>query len=242
MTQTITRRSRFFGSVATVTRRSYAVLILLVSVSLVTSAFSEDVVIFASGETPKVEAGKIYRLKIRPTPTSKIVFIDFHAAAGKDADYVPIEKVTQSVGGNLPWTEDARLDVKIADFDLDGNLEIQVLAGWGTGGSWYSYYRWDGKRYIHWNEPEDLGINNFDLAKKIAITFGRSGPATSTTVFHIKNGHFVKFQREIYDQAKSRRDLVPKGIPDDAYVLIEEEYDGARLKSRHVQKKSPEED
>ena len=196
-----------------------------------------EVEVFDPQHPPEVEAGKIYRLKIRPTPKSKMVSIDFHAGKGAEDKFVPIETITQGQGEELLKDEDARwLDVEVADYNLDGITDFRLLAGWGTGGSWYSYYRWNGKRYIPWDEPENLGINFFDFAKKTAVSQGRAGPSWSKTLYHIRGGRFHQFKAMIFDFAQNRREIIPNDIPDDEHVFIVEDYDGKRLKKRVVKR------
>ena len=196
-----------------------------------------EVETFDPQHPPKVEPGKIYRLKIRPTPKSKVVFIDFHAGKEAENEFVPIETTTQGNGEELLKDDEARwLDVEVADYNLDGTTDFRLLAGRGTGGSWYSYYRWNGKRYVPWDEPADLGINFFDLAKRIAVSRGRSGPSWTETLYHIRGGHFQRFKTMIFDFASGRREIIPKDIPDDEHVFIVEDYDGKRLKKRVIKR------
>jgi hypothetical protein len=194
-----------------------------------------EIIVFDLNDKPEIEAGNIYRLKIRPTPRHAEVFLDFHANWEAGASFPRITSITQSHGPELSvGDETGSLYIEVADYNLDGSLDFRFGAMHGTGGSWFTYYRWDGRRYVSWDEPENLGINSFNLKARAATARSRAGPSWEETDYHIRRGHFIKFSRTIFSQAQFQRELVPETIPDNDDVYIDEKYDGQRLKSRHI--------
>jgi hypothetical protein len=139
-------------------------------------------------------------------------------------------------------TEAGVVHVDFEDYNGDGYLDFRVPSSWGTGGTWYQYFRFNGKRYVPWKEPADLGINHFDPKTKTATAFGRSGPSHKATFHKVVRGRFLLTGREIYDQAKEVRKLVPKEIADEDYVLIKEDIRNGKVVKRTVTKDNPWED
>ena len=131
------------------------------------------------------------------------------------------------------------IGLEIDDYDGDSYLDFRLVTNSGSGGTWYSYYRYDGKQYVEWEEPGRLAINSFDKEKKIAVAFSKSGPAHLSTSYTLVGRHFVKIGREIYDQAKNLREHVGKEIGDNEYVRINETVEDGKVTKRTVTKDNP---
>ena len=102
------------------------------------------------------EPGKKYRLVIEPCgnlPPGNLLFV----AAEDAADPTP-------ESGGKPWTGISHIEadweevpvsteagvvhVGVEDYDGDGCLDVRIPSTWGTGGTWYTYLRFDGSRYV----------------------------------------------------------------------------------------------
>ncbi|HEX8311566.1 MAG TPA: hypothetical protein VF614_09635 [Chthoniobacteraceae bacterium] len=198
---------------------------------------------------PLPEPGKQYRLVVHPGKKAKpitLLFVADTSVAREPTEetngkrWTGFDSLIQVGFGELPMsTEAGVVHVDVEDYNGDGYLDFRVPSNWGTGGTWYHYFRFNGKRYVPWKEPAELGINHFDLKTKTATASARSGPSRHTAFYKIVGGRFLMTGREIYDQAEEIRNLVPKEITDEEYVLIKEEIRNGKVAKRTVTKKNP---
>lgn len=228
---------------------AYALILMMLGAANSTSA--DEVVPFNLKKPPLPEPGKKYRLVLEPGKKAKPVVLLFVADPDVDSSNEPsdesggkrwtgISAIVQSGQEELPVeTDPGVVHLKLGDYDGDGYLDFGIPTTWGTGGTWYEYFRFDGKRYVPWKEPGELQINSFDPKTKTAKAFSRSGPSYLSTTYKIENGRFIKTKREIFDQARSIRDLVPGDIGDEAYVLVVEEIKDGKVVKRKVSKREP---
>lgn len=189
----------------------------------------------------------VYAFSIKPTSKSKPFTIRLHAekeAFAKDQSEEPysgIAKVTvtspEGKTTDLPFgqTDIGVPHTYVGDFDFDGDLDFRIIDGWGTGGSWYVFYRFHEGRYEHWLEPEELGINHFDEKGKEAIASGRSGPEQRSTYFEFKNGHFSRVRFEAILLKTSLPEFKDKNVGDWISALVKEEYKDDKLIKRTVE-------
>lgn len=120
----------------------------------------------------------------------------------------------------------------VADYDRDGFLDFRVLSGWGSGGSWFNYYRFDGSKYVEWKEPAELGTTFLQPEKYYACAAGRAGPSWAASHYRIENGGFVLYERERY----------PENVPESDDVLITDTVRKDRVVHRKVEVRNPWED
>lgn len=214
----------------------------------VPSGRAEEVLDFTVDKPPLVEVGKKYRLVLHPGKDARPVSLIFMASGevfGEDEGkkWTNVETLIQEGHGELPIESQGGVQhVDVVDYDNDGYLDFRTIAGWGTGGSWYNYYRYDGKKYVVWEEPMELGINHIEPEKAFASSHGRSGPCWSAAYYNITGGHFVLYETELFNQAVHRRELVPKEVPDNHYVLITETIEKNRIVYRKIEVSNPWED
>jgi hypothetical protein len=132
---------------------------------------------------PLIEPGKRYRLLLHPGREAKPVTLIFVAGKevlgeGDGKKWTDIETLIQEGVGELPIeTQGGVPNIDIADYDGDGYRDVRIVARWGTGGTWYNYYRFDGKKYVPWEEAMDLEINDIASEKAFASASSRSGPS-----------------------------------------------------------------
>lgn len=107
-------------------------------------------------------------------------------------------------------------EIHIEDYDCDGDLDFRVISAWGTGGSWYSYFRCDGSKFVPWEDPENLGLNSHISDGEIAAT-GRSGPEYHAIYYEVKNGRFNKVRVESIRLKSSLPEF--KELKDDSFVV-----------------------
>lgn len=209
-------------------------------------AVAQETEVFDLEEPPLPEPGKRYVLAIEPGKDAKPVRLIFVAGTdpyGTTDDgkvWTNIDSLIQEGVGKLPIeTEGGVVYTEVADFDLDGYRDLQVLSHSGSGGSWYNYYRFDGSKYVSWPEPEELGINVIQPENSYAAAFSRSGPCWFARYFRIENGHFVLYGRDVFEQARNVREMIPAGVPDSHYVRITDRIRGDRVVHRKVEVENP---
>lgn len=191
--------------------------------------------------------GNVYAFSIQPTPKSKPFTIRLHAEKetfAKDQagePYAAIAKVTATApDGTVTELPFGQTDIgvphtDVGDFDFDGDQDFRIIEGWGTGGSWYVYYRFKDGLYEHWEEPEELGLNHFDEKGKEAVSSGRSGPENSSTYFEFKNGHFSKVRVEAIRLKNSLPEFKDKEVGDWTSALVKEDWKDGKLIKRTVE-------
>lgn len=170
----------------------------------------------------------VYKFRFAPRASEPKVVVRLHTDKDNrqklkaDESYAPISRITVT-------TEDGTIsdlafsptdygvpEIHIEDYDCDGDLDFRVICSWGTGGSWYSYFRCDGKKFVEWQEPEELGLNTHISDREIAAT-GRSGPEYHATYYEVKNGRFVKVRLEAIRMKSSLPEF--KELKDDTFVV-----------------------
>lgn len=207
-----------------------------------------DVEDFDPKHPPLPEIGKKYRLVINPGRNAKPVSLIFQAGNevfGEEngKKWTNIQTLVQEGGGNLDLESQGGIpDIDIVDYDGDGYLDIRVIAGWGSGGSWYNYYRFNGKRYVRWLEPQRLNISSIRPEESLAISYGRSGPCWAASYFQMRGTRFILVKKERYDQVLHCRQFVPSCVPDSNYVLITETISKNRIVHRNIKLSNPWED
>jgi hypothetical protein len=181
----------------------------------------------------QAEPGKKYSFTIRPRRDKPPVTLLLATAD----DGPEVERIIQPNGDEIAVESDmTSIALQIDDYDADGDLDFRLATNAGSGGTWYAYFRYDGKQYAEWEEPSRLGINTFDKEKRVATAFSRSGPSYLSTSYKLADGHFVAIARETRDKAKNLREHVEKDIPDDAYVVIKETLEEGKVTKRSVTK------
>jgi len=211
--------------------RPVALTLIIVLFAAVISG--DEIREFDLNHPPAPNPGETYRLTIQPNKGTKPVTL---LLVGSE-DSPGIDTIIQPDGSELSVsTELATVDLQIDDYDVDGSLDFRIATNTGTGGTWYQYYRFKGKRFVEWNEPAQLGINFFDKKKGLAVASGRSGPTYHRDFYKLIRGHFVLVGREMYDKARDHRKVVPKEIGDDDYVLIKETIKNGKVTERTVKK------
>ncbi len=179
-------------------------------------------------EKPTVlKPGAVYKFSFAPQPNEPKVDVRLHTDKDsgqkiKDGEsYAPISRITvtaaDGTSSDLAFspTDYGVPEIHIEDYDGDGDLDFRVICAWGTGGSWYSYFRCDGKKFVEWQEPEDLGLNTHISVGEIAAT-GRSGPEYHAAYYEVKNGRFVKVRVEAIRMKSSLPEF--KELKDDTFV------------------------
>ncbi len=172
--------------------------ILLVTSSL---GIAEDVP-FDPTKPPLLKPSSVYSFSITPQEGLKPATVRLHSEAGdqfkttEGIAYAPIEKISIMQGDSEYDLEYDYVDVgvphmDIADFDGDGFLDFRIITAWGTGGSWYCYYRFRDGNFKRWTEPEEIGLNGLP-DKGLVAAFGRSGPESSAVLYQYKDGRFQK--------------------------------------------------
>jgi hypothetical protein len=210
--------------------------------------FAGDIEDFDPQHPPLPEIGKKYRLVINPGKKAKPVALIFQAADevfGEEngKKWTTIQTLVQEGGGNLEFESQGGIpNIEIVDYDRDGYLDFRVIAGWGSGGSWYNYYRFNGKRYVPWLEPQRLNISSIRPEESLAVAFGRSGPCWAASYYRMRGTRFTLFRKERYDQASFCRAVVPLNVPDSHYVLITETVSKNRIVHRNIKLSNPWED
>lgn len=221
-------------------------IVVLLAILLQTSLGSaEETVPFDLENPPKAQPGKVYRLEISPGKDAKKVVLHLTTTTEKTTEpneepWTAISKITEVGHVEHPIDNDFQtLRLEVADYDGDGYQDFRFPTSSGTGGTWYGYFRFDGKHYVPWPEPEELEINDFDLKTRTATASSRSGPAYLTNHYKIEGGKFIHTARETFDKAEALRDRVPKEIADSDYVLIVEKIEKGVVVSRKVTKREP---
>jgi len=223
-----------------------ACLLLAVVAAVMGYAWAGDLEDFDPRNPPLLEVGKKYRLVIHPGKKARPVTLIFQAGDEGlgDQDGSKRKKIlSQEDYGTLSFDLDGTVPtVDIVDYDRDGYLDFRVVAGWGTGGTWYNYYRFNGKKYVPWLEPQRLGINSIRPEESLAVSSWRCGPCWSASYYRMRGASFILVKKERYDQASYLRRLVPCSVPDSNYVLITETISKNRIIHRNIKLSNPWED
>ncbi len=218
-------------------------IIAFLIISVVSAA--ADTIPFDPDKPTLLAPGKQYSFKIKPNKDSPSVFVnlcaentsEFKTAEGES--YAPIETIKIISGRDtyeLPYdhTDTGVPHINIADFDGDGALDFRIISAWGTGGSWYCYYRYHNGRYERWKEPEGLGLNGLPKDGRITAS-GRSGPETRSIHYRINNGKFIKSKVEetrLKNEMPEFKDLKSGHF---TFVHVSEEWESSRLIRRIVE-------
>lgn len=180
-------------------------------------------------EKPTVlKPGSVYKFNFSPKAKGGKVDVRLHTSNELDQKtvngdpYAPIDRITVTApDGTVSDLAFSPTDygvphIHIEDYDCDGDLDFRVICSWGTGGSWYSYFRCDGNKFVSWQEPEELGLNTHISDGEIAAT-GRSGPEYHATYYEVKNGKFNKVRVESIRMKASLPEF--KEIKDDSFTV-----------------------
>lgn len=224
--------------------RFFQILPLAFLISARVWAAVEAAIPFDPGEELWPEPGKEYQLTIKPGKGAKPVHIVFTAGTEIEGEnrgkpWSLIDRAFLAGVGDLPICIDGRPRVEIADYDGDGYQDFRMLTDHGSGGSSYAYYRYNGKKYVPWEEPTSLGINRIDPAKHLAIASGRAGPCWRRNTYRIQGTHFILIEREAYDEARELRPLVPTTVPDTHYVQVIEKIEREKIAHRKIIEMNP---
>lgn len=225
-----------------------ACLALAVFAALIFHARAGDFEEFDPKNPPLPELGKKYRLVINPGKKARPVALIFQAGnevLGEDngKKWSNIQTLVQEGVGPLDFDSQSGIPrIDIVDYDQDGYLDFRIVAGWGSGGTWYNYYRFNGKRYVSWLEPERLNISSIRPEESLAVAFGRSGPCWSASYYRMRGARFTLFKKERYDQASYYRQFVSSSVPDSNYVLVTETISKNRVVHRNIKLSNPWED
>jgi hypothetical protein len=203
-------------------------------------ARAEELLRFDPKSPPLPEPGKRYELILEPGKGAKpvsLIFVAGDETYGEEGGraHTNIVELIQEGHGELPIVNNPGVtEVEIVDYDNDGYLDFKVLASWGTGGSWYNYYRYDGEKYVEWREPAALEINQIEPENALAVSRGRSGPSWSERYYHMKGASFILFKTEVFSEASYHQEIVPAEVPDNHYVLIEQKIENNRIIHRKI--------
>ena len=203
--------------------RSWCLLAILAA----TFSHAEELVFDVENPTV-LKPGAVYKFSFNPQKKGDKVDVRLHTSSeagvkiANDEPYAPIDRiiVTASDGtvSDLAFspTDYGVPHIHIEDYDCDGDLDFRVICSWGTGGSWYSYFRCEGNKFVPWQEPEDLGLNTHISDGEIAAT-GRSGPEYHATYYEVKNGRFNKVRVESIRMKSSLPEF--KELKDDSFIV-----------------------
>jgi len=189
--------------------------------------------------------GKTYSFVIVPEKDAMELRIRIHAESTNEhksedgSPFAPIEKLTVAQGDmiyELPYsyTDVGVPHIDIADFDADGDLDFRIITAWGTGDSWYCYYRFRENRYERWNEPEELGLNGMP-DNGLMNANGRSGPESSSVSYKFKDGRFQKQRVEAILLRESLPGFKDEKMDDFESASVIEEWDDTRLVRRVIE-------
>lgn len=221
-------------------------LLLIVLVALTCHAGTGNIEDFDPQHPPLLEVGKKYRVVISPGKKANPVVLIFQSAeeyVGENGGNKRNKVLSQEDSGSLSFDLDGFVPtVDIVDYDRDGYRDFRVTAGWGSGGTWYNYYRFDGKRYVPWLEPERLNITSIRPEESLAVSFWRSGPSWKMLSYRMQGARFILIKVESYGVASESRKLLPSSIPDGHYVLITETIAKKRIVHRNIKLSNPWED
>lgn len=172
-----------------------ACLLLAVVAAVTGRAWAGDIEDFDPRNPPLLEVGKKYRLVIHPGKKASPVTLIFQAGdeGQGDQDGSSRKGISSQEDSRTLWFDlDGTVPtVDIVDYDRDGYLDFRVVAGWGTGGTWYNYYRFNGKKYVSWREPQRLGISSIRPEESLAVSFGRSGPCWAASYYRMRGARFT---------------------------------------------------
>ncbi len=218
-----------------------SLVILLASVS---ALIAEDLP-FDPKKPELLVPGKTYSFFITPQKDAKAVRIRLHAETSSDfrsdagSPFAPIDKLTVEQGDKhyelaYDYTDVGVPDMDVADFDGDGDVDFRIIMAWGTGGSWYCYYRFHDGHYERWSEPEELGLNGVPDNGFLTAN-GRSGPESSSVSYKFKNGRFQKQRVEAILLRDSLPEFKDEKMADFVSASVIEEWDDTRLVRRVVE-------
>ncbi|MCB1204809.1 MAG: hypothetical protein KDN18_11165 [Verrucomicrobiae bacterium] len=217
---------------------------LVLALALVGVAFGEDLS-FDPKKPVLLVPGKTYSFVITPRKDAKEIRIRLHAEASSEfrsedgRPFAPIDKLSVEQGDEryeltYDYTDVGVPHMDIADFDGDGDLDFRIITAWGTGGSWYCYYRFHDGRYERWEEPEELGLNGMPDNGFLTAN-GRSGPEFSSVSYRFKDGRFQKQRVEAILLRDSLAEFKDKKMANFVSVSVTEEWDDTRLVRRVVE-------
>jgi hypothetical protein len=192
--------------------------------------------------------GSVSVFTISPSQKTPKITVRYYAETKADLtmktpegqQYAPIMKITATTSAGqmveLPYsyTSFGVPHTYIADYDCDGFLDFRVISDWGTGGSWYCYYRFDGTNYVHWTEPEDLALNG-DMVDGEISSHGRSGPSSHSTYYRVEKGRFVKVRHESIRMKQDLPEFKDDKNDDFVVVRVTEDWKAGRLIRRTIE-------
>ncbi|MBE2179219.1 MAG: hypothetical protein IAE97_01990 [Chthoniobacterales bacterium] len=187
----------------------------------------------------------VYSFPVSPKEGTPHAMVRLHTEATEDFKdssgraYAPVEKISVVHEGteyylDYEYENVGIPGVEIADFDGDGFNDFRMLSNWGTGGSWYCYYRFEDGKFHRWSEPEDLGINGLPADGLISAD-NRSGPESISVFYRFKDGIFQKQRVESILLKSSIPEMADLKGDDFLTVRITEEWDGDRLLRRTLE-------
>lgn len=217
---------------------------LILLLAMISAAVAEDIP-FDPKKPELLMPGKTYSFVIVPQKDARELRIRLHAESSdeyKNEDgrrFAPIDKLTvvqEDKTYDLPYdyTDVGVPQIDITDFDGDGDLDFRIITAWGTGGSWYCYYRFREGRYERWNEPEELGLNGIPENGFLTAN-GRSGPESSSISYKFKDGRFQKQRVEAILLRDSLPEFKDEKMDDFVSASVIEEWDDTRLLRRVVE-------
>jgi hypothetical protein len=212
------------------------------ALAFLTITASADELPFDMQKPGLLSPGSVHSFTITPSDKTPKITIRYHADSEADLimktpegnEYAPILKISATTTAgktvDLPYsyTSYGVPHTHVADYDCDGFLDFRVISDWGTGGSWYCYYRFDGTNYVRWPEPEALALNG-DIVNGETSSHGRSGPNSHSTYYQFKNGRFVKVRHEAIRMKKDLPEFKDDTNDDFDVVKITEDWKAGRL-------------
>ncbi len=200
---------------------------------------------FDPGKPGLLAPSSVYSFPIQPERGIPPVTIRLHTEATEEfkdstgRPYAPIEKISVVQDGkeydlDYEYETAGMPGVDIADFDGDGFTDFRVLSNWGTGGSWYCYYRFKDGKFHRWSEPEELGINGLPEGGLISAD-NRSGPESISVFYKFKDGKFQKQRVESVLLKSSLPEMAEVKGEEFLTVHVIEEWDGDRLLLRTLE-------
>jgi|GEM_PF-1849947 len=194
---------------------------------------------------PLLKPSSVYSFSITPKDGIEPATIRLHTEASdqfKTAEgiiFAPIGKITVRSKDKEYELEYDYVDVgipnmDIADFDGDGFLDFRIITAWGTGGSWYCYYRFKDGAFHRWKEPEELGLNSLPDGGEM-VAYGRSGPENFAIYYQHKDGRFQKQRSESILLKDSLPELKNWKTNECVTVFVIEEWNDNRLIRRTLE-------
>lgn len=219
--------------------------IVCLALCMVTSVAGASDLPFDPEKPDLLAPASVHSFSIQPKPGIPPVTIRLHAEATdefKDSTgrfYAPVEKISVVQEGkeydlDYEYESVGIPGVDIADFDGDGSTDLRVLSNWGTGGSWFCYYRFRDGTYRRWTEPEELGINGLPAGGLISAD-SRSGPESISVLYKYKDGKFRTQRVESVLLKSSLPEMAGMKGDDFLTVHVTEEWDDTRLLRRTLE-------